>query len=124
MNPDFEALFLDGDPLEAAAWAKAELMAEMPPQPGPGYGTYTLAWLARTLPEVRSAQQLALLLLLYRKCVRARDRTVALSNAELMPFGISRYAKYRALVRLKVVGAVEIQARNGRSLRVTLRWFP
>ena len=63
-------------------------------------------------------------MLLYSKCHRERSRTVAFSNAEVSRLGISRYAKYRALAWLHEAGAIAIEGRNGRSVRVTLLWFP
>ena len=63
-------------------------------------------------------------LLLYRECLMRRSSTVALSNGELRELGISRQTKYRALGWLQEAGAVTIGTRNGRSVRVTLLWFP
>jgi hypothetical protein len=122
MSTDTDALFEDaeGDP----HWQRAKLMADAPPRPAKGYVTYSLTWLARVLPIVRTPEQLAIAQLLYRQCLVQRSRTVALSNHELRKLGISRYAKYRALGLLQEVGAVTIEPRHGRSIQVTLHWFP
>ena len=117
-------LFLDGDPFDDPAWHVAELMADAPPRPAKGYAVVSLAWLGRVLPVVRSADQLAVLMLVYRQCLLRRSRTVDLPNGDLRPMGISRYTKYRALAELQEVGGLTVEARNGRSVRVTLHWFP
>jgi len=89
-----------------------------------GYVTVPLAWLARVVPLAHSAEQLAVLLLLYRRCCMERSNSVVLSNAELAGAGVTRFAKYRALAWLAEAGAATIAASNGRAPRVTLNWFP
>jgi hypothetical protein len=124
MGSDIGHLFEDveSDPL----WQMAELLANAPPRPtGKGYGVYSLTWLARVLPVVRSADQLVVALLLYRECLLRRSNTVALSNGELRKLGISRQTKYRALDELCEAGAIAIEeADTRRSVWVTLLWFP
>jgi hypothetical protein len=122
MSTDIDSLFEDteGDPL----WQMAGLLANAPPRPAEGYATVSLAWLARVLPVVRTSDQLAVALLLYRECLVRRSNTVTLSNGALRKLGISRYTKYRALVWLHEAGVVAIEGRNGRSVRATLLWFP
>ena len=117
-----DALFEDAesDPL----WQTAGLLANAPPRPAKGYVTVPLAWLARVLPVVRTTTHLVVAMLIYRECLRQRSKTVTLSNGELKRFGISRYAKYRALAWLHRAGVIAIEGRNGRSVRVTLLWFP
>ena len=110
----------ESDPL----WQAAGLLANAPPRPAEGYVTVSLAWLARVLPVVRTPDQLAVALLLYRECLVRLSRAVALSNTELRKLGINRQTKYRALDWLQEAGAVTVEARNGRSLRITLLWFP
>ena len=60
------------------------------PRPRPGYLVCSTAWLTRVLPVVRTPDQLAVALLLYRQCLRKRSRTVAFSNGDLAELGISR----------------------------------
>ena len=101
------------------------LLANAPPQPAKGYVTVPLAWLERVLPVALTTTHLVVAMLLYSKCLRQRNQTVTLSNGELERLGISRYAKYRALAWLRGAGVIAIEeARNGRSVRVTLLWFP
>jgi hypothetical protein len=119
-----DGLLVEGDPLDDPTWQQAEFMAGAPPAPAKGYITCPLAWLARVRLVVRSADQLLILMLIYRRCLLARCRTVDLPNGELKQFGISRYAKYRALAQLREAALITSGGRNGRSLRVTLAEFP
>ena len=114
----------DLDPFDDPAWQRTLALAGAPPTPATGYVTCSLAWLARTAPVVGTVNQLVVAMLLYRRCLLARGRTVPLSNSELEVFGISRFAKYRALAGLKAAGVVSTEAPNGRSTRVTLLGFP
>ena len=124
MGADADGLFedADGDPL----WQAAGLLADAPPRPiSKGHGVYSLTWLARVLPVVRTPAHLVVALLIYRECLLRRSNTVPLSNGELGELGISRYAKYRALAWLREAGVIAIEeAKTGRSVRVTLLWFP
>jgi hypothetical protein len=96
-----------------------------PPRPAEGYVLVPLVWLARVLPIVRSAEQLAILQLIYRRCLMARSRTVDLPNGELRVLGVSRRTKYRALAWFEEVGVSAVEdVPHGRSTRVTLHWFP
>jgi hypothetical protein len=117
-----DALFKDAetDPL----WQTAGLLANTPPRPAKGYATVPLAWLERVLPVTLTTTHLVVAMLLYSKCLRQRSQTVTLSNGEVKRFGISRYAKYRTLASLHRAGMIAIEGRNGRSIRVTLLWFP
>jgi len=124
MGADADGLFeeAEGDPL----WQTAGLLAVAPPRPiSKGHGVYSLAWLARVLPVVRTPAHLAVALLIYRECLLRRSNTVPLSNGALGELGISRYAKYRALACLREAGVIAIeQAKTRGSVRVTLLWFP
>ena len=110
----------EDDPL----WLMAGQLVDVPTCPAKGYITVPLSWLARVLPVIRTPEQLAVALLIYRECLMRRRSTVALSNDKLRELGIGRYTKYRALGQLQEVGAVSVGTRNGRSVRVTLHWFP
>lgn len=119
-NQDLSDLWLEGDD-----GLGSSDMDEAPPRPAKGYVLVPLAWLARVLPIVRSAEQLAILQLIYRKCLMDRSRTVDLPNGELRVLGISRRTKYRALAWFEEVGvSVTEDVPHGRSTRVTLHWFP
>src|SRR6266487_4759429 len=92
------------DDMTGPEWQRTELMAEAPPRPIKGYVTAPLAWLRKVLPVVRSADQLVVLLLLYRRCLMRRSRTVTLPNGDLAALGISRQTKYRLFGRLQGEG--------------------
>jgi hypothetical protein len=118
-------LWLEGDPFDDPAWQQALLMANAPPRPtAKTHGVYSFAYLARVLPVLRASDRLVVALLLYRQCLMRRSKTVDLSNGELAKLGIGRMTKYRTLTLLREAGALAIEADNGRSIRVTLHWFP
>jgi hypothetical protein len=119
-NESFEA----GDPFDDLGRRETELMVEASPRPAKGYVAVPVPWLAKVLPLVHSADQLAILLLLYRRCLMSRSRTVTLPNSELAAVGVTRFAKYRLLTWLQDAGAATVAPRNGRAVSVTLRWFP
>jgi hypothetical protein len=93
-------------------------------RPAKGFIKCPLAWLARVRPLVHSADRLLVLQVLYSACLMERSRTVPLSNRALGILGISRWTKYRALAELAEAGVLTVEARNGRSVLVTLHWFP
>ena len=102
-NPDLSDLWLEGyDGL-----APSDMDGALP-RPAKGYVTVPLAWLARVRREARSVDQLLVMLVLYRQCLMR----------------ISRQTKYRALAELEEAGALIKEPWNGRSVQVTLHWFP
>lgn len=125
MGADLDVdLFDDSDPFDDPAWQRTADMAGALPRPGKGYITCPLTWLARVRPLVRSADQLLVLLVLYRRCLVQRRKTVDLPNGELTELGIGRMTKYRTLLLLEEAEAITIETRNDQSIRVTLHWFP
>lgn len=121
---DDDDIFGEADDMTGPLWRAVELMAEAPPPPAKGYVTAPLAWLRRVRLAVRSVDQFIVLLLLYRRCLMRRSRTVTLPNGELAALGISRQTKYRLLGWLQSEGVATVEAGNGRATRVTLHWFP
>jgi hypothetical protein len=117
-------LFDDDDPFDDLLWRGAGDMAGALPRPAKGYITCPLSWLAHVRPLVHSADQLLVLLVLYRRCLVQRSKTVDLPNGELTKLGVGRMTKHRTLLLLKEAEAVTIEHRDGRSPRVTLHWFP
>jgi hypothetical protein len=122
MGKDF--LFDRGDPFDDPRWQQAELIDKAPLLPAKGYVAVPLTWLAKVRPFARSADQLMVLLILYRRCLMNRTRTVTLTNSELARFGITRQTKYRLLARLQSEGVATVEAANGKAVQVTLLWFP
>ena len=123
-SKEIDGLWLEEDMQSAALWQQAELMVDGPPRPAKGYFTVSATWLRRVLRAVRTPSQLAVAMVLYRRCLMQRSRTVDLPNGDLGALGISRYTKYRALRELVEAGGLTMEARNGRSIRVTFHWFP
>jgi hypothetical protein len=82
-------------------------------------GPVPLAWLqdAAALPGVALAVGVALW---HLAGVRKSREHLVLSSERLVPFGVSRYAKDRALRNLVEAGLVQVERRKGRSPRVTL----
>ena len=125
MGADLDVdLFDDSDPFDDPAWQRMGDMAGALPRPRKGYITCPLTWLERVRPLVRSADQLLVLLVLYRRCLVQRRKTVDLPNGELTELGIGRMTKYRTLLLLEEAEAITIETRNDQSIRVTLHWFP
>jgi hypothetical protein len=115
-------LFDDGDP-----FGDPPTLAEMlvgAPRPNKDFLLCPLAWAARVRPLLRSTDQLLVVQVLYSWCLRQRSKTVDLPNGDLAELGIGRMTKYRVLRLLEQARAITIEHQNGRSLRVTLHWFP
>jgi hypothetical protein len=124
MDDDPDDLWLGGDAFNDPALREAEEIAKLP-RPGPGYVICSLAWLVRVLPVAYTATHLVVAILVYSECLRQRCRTVKLSNRELRLLGISRQAKYRALIWLQGAGVLTLEETpHGQSIQVTLREFP
>jgi hypothetical protein len=122
---EVRGLRLEGDPFELPAWKQTELMADAPPRPSQHYFTFGEEWFARILEVARTPSQWAVATVLYRECLRRKSQTVDLSNAVLKRLGVTRYAKYRALVALEKEGVLTVEeADQSHSTRATLHWFP
>jgi hypothetical protein len=119
-----EDILQEGDPFDDPRWQAAELVVDAPPRPAKGYITVSLTWLARVLPLVRSAEQLLILQVIYRRCLLAHSRTVPFPNSELKTLGIHWRTKYRALTWFEQVGLVSVKTQNGQAPCVTLHDFP
>jgi hypothetical protein len=112
--------FADGDPLNDPAWQKAE----KPKRRSGRHIGCSVSWLAWVLPLVRSKQQLALALYLYRRCSIYRSNTVTVPTRQLAEFGISRWGKMRLLLWLERVGILTIEQTPGQTAKVRLLHWP
>jgi hypothetical protein len=121
---DTDGLFIDAPDPFGTESPYPEIIGGMLGRPAKGFIKCPLAWLARVRPLVHSADRLLVLQVLYSACLMERSRTVPLSNRALGILGISRWTKYRALAELAEAGVLTVEARNGRSVLVTLHWFP
>jgi hypothetical protein len=117
-------IFEDSDPFDHPAWQRSDTLVGAPPRPPKGYVTCNVAWLARALPRVRSVKQLVTLLLIYRRCLWERSRTVSLPNADLASIGMDRRRKNEAIDALAELGLITREPWDGRTVRVTLTDFP
>jgi hypothetical protein len=91
---------------------------------GRRYIGFPLAFLVdvcRLVPG-RSAVPIAIAVLIYRRTIVCRSRTVTLPGTELAELGIDRPQKSRALALLARVGLIRIEQKPGRTAAVTLLW--
>jgi hypothetical protein len=121
---DIDGLFIDAPDPFGADSPYPEIIGGMLGRPAKGFITCPLAWLARVRSSVTTPDRLMVLQVLYSACLMQRSRTVPLSNRAFGILGISRWTKYRALAELAEAGVLTVEARNGRSILVTLHWFP
>jgi hypothetical protein len=121
-------IFLDND-ADPLFWpetvARARDIEEGLPRLAPGWVGCSLVWLQWASARTKTVKQLVVALLVLRQCRLQRRRTVGLPNGELRLFGITRYAKYRALFRLEQVGVLRMEEQApGRAVTVTLLDHP
>jgi hypothetical protein len=80
-----------------------------------------ISWLKRVLPALRSAEQIAVALYIYRLTVVRRSKTVTVSNAELQrEFGIDRRVKYRTLSSMERARLIRVKRIGRHAAEVTL----
>jgi hypothetical protein len=80
-----------------------------------------LWWFRRALAAVKSKDQLAVALYLYRRSVVCKSATVRLSNNGLREdLGVGRTAKYLALKNLAAGGLISYEIRDGNATLVTI----
>jgi hypothetical protein len=106
------------DPFDDPRWQQAETMAAARRQPNQRFIGCPLWWFKRIFPIVRSKNDLAIALAVYRLRIVRHSRVVTVSNAYLAGLGIDRYAKYRGLRRLADAGLFVIRRHNKRSLEI------
>ena len=100
--------------LDAGAAAKPKR------QPTPFIGC-PVPWFAWVLPRVKSKEQLALALYLYRRCCVCRSNTVTVPAGQLKQIGLGRWGKYRLLAALEESGVIHIERwENGQAIKVRL----
>jgi hypothetical protein len=74
--------------------------------------------------ESGASAVLILMILLETHFRRFGENPVKLTNQSLKPFGISRFAKYRALALLQKTGHIGIEKRKKKSPLISLKWLP
>ena len=113
-------IFEDGDPFADPRWQKTT----KPRRSGRHIGCPT-PWFAWVLPRVKSRDQLALALYLYRRCCICNSSTVTVPNSEIAElFDISRWGKCRLLRTLERAGVLERLENGRRVVRVRLCAWP
>jgi hypothetical protein len=88
-----------------------------------GFAMIPLTWAARVAKAVSDPSYLVLAVLTYLLW-KTQKPVVILSNECLRPFGINRYAKYRALARLEKAGVIHVEHQPRRAPVVTLLMRP
>jgi hypothetical protein len=117
MNDD---IFEDGDPFQDPAWRKLKKSQRWVPYVG-----CPLVWFKWVFPLVRSQNQLAAALLLYRRCCVCKSATVEVPTDAFESTGISRWGKHRQLLTLEQAGVIRIEpTQRGRVGKVTLINWP
>ena len=80
-----------------------------------------LAWFKRALAAVKSKDQLAVALYIYRRSVVCKSTTIPVSNKGLQDdLGIGRGAKHRALKCLAAAGMISYEVSTGNATLVTI----
>jgi hypothetical protein len=80
-----------------------------------------LWWFRRALAAVKSKDQLAVALYIYRRRVVCKSATIKISNEKLRDdLGIERGAKYRALKCLAAAGLISYEMCSGNAALVTI----
>jgi hypothetical protein len=116
MNND---IFVDGDPLDDPHWRKTPKAKRS----GRFMGC-SLPWFVWMFPLVKSKEQLAVALYLYRRCCICRSDTVTVPTGELVELGLGRWGKYRLLLSLEQVGILQVKDHGRRTVKVRLCSWP
>lgn len=113
-------LFYEGDPFNHPLWKAAEKNARKSKEAkDKDFIGCRITWLKKVLPYIKNKNQLIVMLAIYRLTILRRSKTVSLTNGELEEFGVSRYAKYRALADLKRAKLIRTISENGKAVMVT-----
>jgi hypothetical protein len=114
-------IFEDGVPFKDPHWQKAT-------KPKRRIGRLIgcqLSWFAWVFPLVKSKEQLALALYLYRRCCICHSDTVTVPTDELVELlGVGRWGKYRLLPALEQAGILWIRLNGRQTIMVQLRCWP
>lgn len=116
VSKDTDDLFDDsgGDPV----------MDAPPSKTSEPYVRITTAWLKRVLPLVDSAEQLAIVLWLFRwrKVCRSKEWFSVPAKALDEELGLSRFTRYRAFKHLEQAGGIVVSRVGKKAMRVKLLW--
>jgi hypothetical protein len=113
-------IFVDGDPLEDPHWRKTPKAKRSSRHMG-----CPLPWFVWMLPLVKSKDQLAMALYLYRRCCICKSDTITVPNNEITELlDFSGWGKYRALLALEKAGVLRREENGGRTTRIRLCSWP
>jgi hypothetical protein len=85
----------------------------------------SMPWFVWMFPLVKSKEQLALALYLYRRCCVCGYDTVTVPTDELVELGLGRWGKYRLLISLEQAGVLRVkQTEPQKTIRVQLCAWP
>jgi hypothetical protein len=79
----------------------------------------TLDWAAAAAKATRTSQAMVWIWLLWLK-FEAQSSTFVMPNGRLERYGVSRFAKTRALRQLETAGLIHVEHRIGKSPRATI----
>jgi hypothetical protein len=113
-------VFDDRDPLNDPHWRKTT----KPKRRAGRYIGCPVAWFVWVFPLLRSKEQLALALYLYRRCCVCRSDTVTVPTDELTELGLGRWGKYRLLLSLERAGILRFEQSGQQTIKVQLCSWP
>lgn len=113
MNTD---IFGKGDPFDDPSWRKATKRR------ADRFIGCSVPWLAWVLRRVKSKEQLALALCVYRRCCVQNSDTVTVPTEELTELGIGRWAKYHLVPKLEQAGVLRVLETGRGTIKVRLHW--
>ena len=114
-------VFEEGDPFADPSWQKN---STKPRRRAVRYIGCPLPWFVWVFPLVKSKEQLALALYLYRRCCVCRSDTVTVPTHELTELGLGRWGKYRLLLTLEQAGILQVRENGQQTIEVRLNSWP
>jgi hypothetical protein len=102
-------------------WSKVTVreLELLPKRSSEPFAILPLAWAVKAAIATHTPKALVWVWLIHQ-ARKTKSNTVAMSNEALAQYGISRYAKMRALRQLEAAGLVEIGCRRGQAITVRL----
>jgi hypothetical protein len=82
-------------------------------------------WFVWVVPLVKSKEQLALAIYLYRRCCVCHGDTITVPTEEVREMvGLSRWGKYRTLNALEQAGVLRVLENGRQTIKVQLCFWP
>ena len=121
MNDD--DLFEQDDPFAHPAWKEMKKPTRRRMRNARHVGC-SIEWLRWVASLLNSKEQLLAALLVSRRCYICNSKTVAIPTTDFEEVGIGRRSKIRHLQALEQAGLLTIEPRDGRTIQVTLTYWP